>query len=547
MKKLILLSSLFTALFSIAAEAQNTDLAVEYYWLGDLQTSKKLFEQSASQSPDISYYYLGEIATTNKNVDEARSNYQKGVSANPEAIYSKIGLLKLALKSDTKESTKGLNDIAKKSKKDAKVLVEVARAFYENGMVADGDRVLAEARKNDSKSAWPYILAGDRYLKMGKAGDASGQYDQAIHFDAKNTVAYIKSAQIYANTNSTVAINQLKEALAADPSNLIANKFLAEMYYKYGFYPQAIESYENYFKKGNKSVEDITNYGASFYFTDKYDNAIASLKEGLALEPNDRVLNRLLMYSYAKQGKFTEAQAVGEKLFQLSAINGGDESKYLLDDYLIYANALKENGQQTKAVDLYRKAIELDKTNKKLYEELASALANDNKLAEAGDEIQRYIDNAETKEAADYLQMGIYYYRASSTVAKSADETEKAKLPAYAAKAIAAFSKAIELTPDSYQGYYWRANTNTLLDQDLTKGLANADYQKMIQLLEPNKDANKNRLMEAYRYFAIYYLYQYDANKSADEKAKASDYASKVLSISPDDETTKKIVEYLNQ
>jgi hypothetical protein len=113
---------------------------------------------------------------------------------------------------------------------------------------------------------------------------------------------------------------------------------------------------------------------------------------------------------------------------------------------------------------------------------------------------------------------------------------------------VEAFGKVIELAPESYQGYYRRANANTLLDLDLSKGLANSDYQKMIEILvADSEDNNQDRLVEAYRYFAIYYLYQYDASNSNDDKNQSIEYAKKVLELNPEDATATQIVEGLQQ
>ena len=58
---------------------------------------------------------------------------------------------------------------------------------------------------------------------------------------------------------------------------------------------------------------------------------------------------------------------------------------------------------------------------------------------------------------------------------------------------------------------------------------------------------NQGRLIEAYRYFSIYYLYQFDANKQVDNKNKSKEYAEKVLQLKPNDDTSMKILEVLNQ
>lgn len=544
-----LFSSLLSFFICISAFAQD-NRGVDYFSLGEIKLAKDVFEKSTRQDPDKSYYYLGEIALKAGNTSEARANYEKGVAANPEAVYSAIGLTKLDMKSTPKEMDKALKDILKKNKKNVAVILEIAKAYFESGMKEDGEKALSEARKADKKSPLIYIFEGDMLTQQAKAGEAAAQYDQAINFDPNCVLAYIKGAKVYESINPSTSTSMLKKALEINPSYAIANKYLAELSYHTGFYNQAIDSYKAYFAGGDYTIDDLTRYAASLYFTDQYAEALNAVKEGLVKEPNHRVLNRLLMYTNSKLKNYDEALAAGDKFFSLPL--GNDTIKFLVDDYTAYADVLKEKGEIDRAIIEYEKAIKLDPSKISIYKDIASSLSREGKPVEAGDLYQKYIDLLGDKvEGSDYLQMGSYYYRAAGAVSKAAKEGDAAAQTALnenVAKADAAFAKVMELIPESYQGYYWRANANTLLDQDLTKGLANPYYEKMIEVITGDGNGqNQNQLVEAYRYLAIYYLYQFDANKKADDKAKAKEYAEKVLELNAEDDTAKKIVEYMAQ
>jgi len=75
------------------------------------------------------------------------------------------------------------------------------------------------------------------------------------------------------------------------------------------------------------------------------------------------------------------------------------------------------------------------------------------------------------------------------------------------------------------------------------EGLANANYEKVIQMIIANNDQTKkkNELMGAYRYFAAFYYFKaYDAlvakkYKEMEElKAKSKEYWLKIKEIAPD-------------
>lgn len=559
-----LFSSILSFMICISALAQN-NRGVDYYSLGENKLAKETFLKSVQQEPDLSYYYLGEIALNEGKPDEAKANYEKGIAVNPQSIYCAIGLAKLNYKSDPKELSKALKDIQKTAKKDISVLLQIANAYYQSGMPEDGAKMLDEARKVDKKSPLIYICEGDMYAKANKIGEAAAQYDQAINFDPSFVLAYIKGAKVYETISPSTASSMLKKVLEIDPNYAIANKYLAELSYHTGFYPQAIESYKAYFAGGDYTITDMVRYAGSLYFNKNYDEAKKAINEGLAKDPNNRILYRLLMYSNNDTKDYDAAEMAAEKFFSLPLET--DTTKYLVQDYTTYANILKEKNDISKALDEYEKAIKMDPEKVSIYKDIASTLSKEGKYMEAGDIYQKYIDvQGDKAENGDYLQMGSYYYRGGSIIARSLAELKKAQtagntnlndsiantqseLQKFVSKADTAFAKLVNMMPDSYLGYYWRANVNSLIDQDLSKGLANPYYEKVIEIITKDADQKDNQkpVIEAYRYFAIYYLYQFDAKKKTEDKDNAKMYAEKLLEIAPDDATGKQILDYMNK
>lgn len=566
MKKSLLLVVIFSFLTTPGAWSQ-VEKGIELFLLEDFEEAKKTFEQSASQAPDISYYYLGEIALRKNNSEEAAAYYEKGISADGEAVFCRIGKTKLELKSNPEELKKSIKAITNKNKKKAPVLLAAAQAYLDNNLPGETAGVLSMARNADKTYPYIYIFEGDRLKEKGEPGKAATQYEQAVNFDPKCAIAYVKNSMVYESISPTTAINTLKSGLEANPDNILIRKYLSRSYYRNGFYEQAIAEYETLNRSELLQSEDARNYAASLYFAGKYNEALTSLNHIVSNEPNHPVINRLLMYTQDKLKNYDEVIATGKKFFSLPA--SGENIHYLVTDYTVFADALMAKGQIDEAIETYRKAVAVEPAQGALSKEVAVRLAGADRTAEAADFYQKYIEAESSEDASDYLQLGIYYYRTASQFAGKATAAGKAPAgtvtnsgqsgtegdPAalkestsqYVSKADEAFAKVIELAPDSYQGYYWRANANTLLDPDLSKGSASEDYVKTIEILTASGDKeNQSKLIEAYRYFSIYHLYQFDANKQATDKNKAREYADKVLQLKPDDETSLKIIEVLN-
>lgn len=566
MKRSNLLVTIFFLFISLNTWSQ-VDKGIELFLLQDFEEAKSAFEQSISRDPDIAYYFLGEIALRKNNSTEAGNYYEKGILAGGDAFFCRIGKLKLDLKSNPEELKKNIKAITNKNKKNAPLLLAAAQAYLDNNLSGEVANVLTMARSANKAYPYIYIFEGDMLKEKGEVGNAATQYEQAINFDPKCAIAYIKNSMVYESISPTTAINTLKSGLEVNPESTLIRKYLARSYYKNGFYEQAITEYELLNRTGALQSEDARNYAASLYFAGKYNEALTSLNNIISKEPDHPVINRLLMYTHDKLKNYDKVITTGEKFFSLPA--GGENINYLVTDYTVLADALMSKGEIDKAIKAYEKAVAVEPIQATLSKEVATKLAGADRAADAAAFYQKYIDALPNEDASDYLQLGIYYYRTggkfsakvaaaeknqSSTTPNSGQSaTEptltvlKDSMAQYVSKADEAFAKVIELAPDSYQGYYWRANANTLLDPDLSKGLANNDYLKMIDLLVTSGDKdNQSKLIEAYRYFSIYYLYQFDVNKQADNKNKAKEYAIKVLELKPDDDTSLKIMEVLN-
>ena len=554
MKK-ILVGALLCLSVSFSAMAQSNP-GVNYFMLGETELAKQYFNKTLSQDPTDSNYYLGQIAYNAGNLSEAKSYYEKGLAANPESALNAVGLAKLELKSksDPKEATKTLNEIQKKNKKDVFVLLAIADAFQVNGMPEEAQKRVDEARKADKKSPWVFIYEGDVLAAKNEPGLAAQAYDQAIYLDKSCMVAYLKNAAVYETINYEQAIARLNEATELDPSFRLIYKYIGKLANQKGYYDQSIDAYKKYFEMGSEySIDDLTRYASSNFFKNNFNECITLIDKGLAQDPNNFVLNRLMMYSLNGTEDYTSALPVGQKLFSIQR----DTIKYIPRDFTTYANILVKTGNKGEALVQYSKAIELDPTNIELPKEVAVMCAEEGLNSEAAGFYKKYIELAgETIQPTDYYQLGRYYYlggvnalKADTATAPAAElvaihENGKANL----VNADVAFAKVEELSPESYLGSLWRARANASLDPETDKGLARPFYEETIKRIVAKDDHQNNReLSEAYRYLAYYYYVQFEKTKKAEDKASAIKNAEKLLEVDPGNQTGTQLLEFLQQ
>ena len=103
------------------------------------------------------------------------------------------------------------------------------------------------------------------------------------------------------------------------------------------------------------------------------------------------------------------------------------------------------------------------------------------------------------------------------------------------------FSYYIQRFPTALDGYYWKAQVNVRYKLSSDAFAAVPFYQKYAELAEPNAQANKTKLVEAYQYLAIA---KFEKEK---DKSGALALLNKALELNPTDEMTTSLIEQLKK
>ncbi|MDR1585167.1 MAG: tetratricopeptide repeat protein [Prevotellaceae bacterium] len=572
MKKTFFIS--FFAVIASLVSAQS-DIGLDYFALGEYDAAKRYFEKQINQSPAQANYYLGEIAFIQGKPDEAKAYYQKGLAADPNDLYNQIGEAKLLLKSDLKSAENLFKAIQNKSKKDPLVILAIGRAYFDSGILDKAQAKADEARKRNKAVPQIYIFEGDLIEarnggdKQKILGDVAGKYEMAIHFDGNYRIGYIKAAQAYALFNPQTAIEKLKDIIELQPDYLLAHRQLGQVSTQIGHYNQAIQSYKRYMAAGEYSLDDLKYYVRVLYFSDLYEDAQKTVNEGLALAPNDFVLNRLQMYIYAKTKNTEKGLPLAEKFFNLRE----DKSTYLALDYSLYAIILKEAKLYDQALAAYDKAIEMEAK----IEYYTDAVEVGRAKGDYGISAKYYTEFMNTLgdavEARELNTLGFYYYNAGTLTVKRADLIEEyQKNPAwintlaekglekdslqnsagyfaralsvyYLNKADSVFKILVEKVPDSYSGYRWLALTQHAINSDAKDGAAKPHYEKVIEVItgrDEHTEASNKVLIEAYGYLAYHYYL-------VDNVQSATAYCNEILKLDPENKTAIAILDGVKQ
>jgi predicted Zn-dependent protease len=534
-KKVILLtavSSLFSVLLVDAAN--NNQKAIDYLKF-DLKNPAKTVllqnikdSQVSAQQQAEADYYLGEIYFIEQKKDSADFYFKKGEKADQTYAFNTVGEAKLLLKTNPSEAEKLLSQaLSGKNKKDMTLQVAVARAYLDNNLVDKATKQVEDAQKINEKSAPLFVLQGDLLALKQDYGNACNSYEQAIYFDAKCKEAYIKYARVYIKINPTAAIDKLQQLANLDPTSSLAYREIGEVYYQNGQFTSAATAYAKYIETEQYSLDDYPKYASILFFNGDFSKSKEIAQKATNSDPNNFVLNRLLMYNSYELKQFSEGIVIGDKFIKM--INS---QEFISLDYIYYARLLSENNRKEEAIVQYQKAITLDSSKIALYKELGSVYESLNQYDKAIPNYSAFIKKSGSDaKIADYFLLGKCNYYAATSLAPGKENDDKKNQYCHVADSL--FGYVAQKAPDNYLGNFWRARVNAILDPETENGLAKPYYEATIPLLNKDNAKDVKTIIECYSYLGYYFYVKKDFPTS-------KDFWNKILAIDPENETALK-------
>ena len=527
---LLTLTSFFVNLSSLEAKGGQ---GTAYYNAGFPQVAKPILFDEINSDPTNTAencFYLGNIYFGENKLDSAAYFFKKGLAANPQNSLNSVGLSMLKMKTSLAEAELEIKEILKikENKKDIDIHLAIGKAYLANKLINQAIEYQGKAQKLKPKYAPVYVLMGDISLAMDSTGKACSNYELAIYYDENCKEAYIKYARAYKVVNTPLSIEKLEILKVKDPTFLLVDKELADIYYATNKFDKAAELYENYLKSGNSSAADLTKYAMTLFFNQNFEKSLEVANLGLQKAPRSPAFNRLAMYNYVGLKKNDEALVAADQFF-----NKTDKPEFTYFDYTYYGQALRAKKQIDLAVVQYEKAYALDTTKIELLKEISDMYSEKSDYPNAILTFNKYVTklSPESKNSDTFMSLGKLYTGLGNSDSIAADQ----KLIALT-NADSLFSQVAVLEPTNYRANYWRARVNSALDPETTKGLAKPYYELTATLIESKADPRYNSvLIECYSYLGYYSLLQKDNELSLA-------YWNKILVIDPTNTTAIKAI-----
>lgn len=515
------------ATFGAAAQSQGYVDGIDYYKAGQFTNAKTILTRTlndANTDKALAYYYLGQIAVAQKDLAAAKPLFEQGLAANPESPYNYAGLGALALyNGDVKAAEDFFKQAQKKGKKNSEVTIDIARAYYKADPVAYAKQVakFIEKAEKDSKFKEPaiFILRGDMLYDQKNYGEAAAMFEQAIAAEEGNPEGYVNYAQAYFNVNPDFAINKLRDFLAKNPNSALAQRELAEKLYEANYWDEAAKQYGAYMANPNHFPEDEARYSVLLYFGKDYAKSLQVAQDLLSKQPDNFMMQRLVMLDNLELGNAAAAVKAGETIF---ANPGNDNIN--ANDYTAYAQALSKNGADSAAVVVLNQGVTRFADNGNLLSELCNTYTNLQQFGPAAEAFDKFVQLQAEPSVQDMFTASARFLNAAGTTLA----TDPAAGRAYAQKGADYVKKVIAAAKPSV-GIYQRLAT---LERAASENMQAANqpvfeaYTKVVELLDEDP-ANMESAQGLSDYAGAYYWINNYYNGVGNDKAKAQEFADK--------------------
>lgn len=486
MKLKLMFSLLLGGAMSMAAEGYMD--GVEYFRADQPEEAAIILNNTLTQpgtDQATAYYYLGQIALQQGDKAQAKAMFDKGVAADAENGYNYVGLGSLALSAgDTKAAADYFKKAKGLAKKDADILTEIPRAYFEANPVTyanEIDKWLADIKKQLKNTApAPYILEGDR-LAGTNVGDAAGMYEMAATFDheSKNAQdahpeAYVKYARVIFKVNEKAAIDKLRELLTYQPNSALVQRELAEKLYDANQLTNAAKQYEAYIQNPNSFQKDKQRLVGLLFFAQRYPESYDLASQILANDPGNFYMQRMQFYNKKAMGDTIAAVNAAEALL------ANPKAQVNSQDYSQYGELLTDMGNDSLAIVMYENAVKVDPEKTSLLKDLSQAYNHVLRFQDAADVMQKYVDlQGDDVDPNDLLALALRWNALSSAQQKAEDSAWQAS----SEKAIAAINRVYEMTPNHPLVLNHRARIFLVANQNEINDLvAQADLETLAAL-----------------------------------------------------------------
>ena len=354
----------------------------------DFATAIPLLQKFIAEKPDVAYvhFQLAYCYTALQRPEDARPEYEKCLALDPKMAEAQLNLGILLLDSDPKAAVPHLQ-------KSVELLPTQSRPRFLLGLAQERSGDLEGAAESfdgaahlDPRDADALIHLGRIDLKSNRPADAEAKFRAVLRLQPQSPEALEGLAVSLDAEKKAGAVEAYKAYLAVRPQDAEARSRVVHLLVEQGQNEAAVAELDKNSASHPPTVDELKLRADLEIGQKKFDAAIATLKQAVAMAPNDPQLHGGLGRTYLQARDFPNAEKELKLALQLDRNNLADwkdlSSTYYLSGncqatlatldviakaetpgagpWFIRALCYDKLVQIQPALDAYRKFLELD-------------------------------------------------------------------------------------------------------------------------------------------------------------------------------------------
>ena len=440
--------------------------------------------------------------------------------------------------------------LSEKFKSSPEMQTAIATAYMKNNNRQKAEYFLAKANDISHGGLKGYapalVLQGDIYRDCSNIDSAAVCYERAITLDQTNPDPYVSYAMMYAAAGDTKkAVEKLEQMRIAIPTYNV-DATIADVYTVAKDDEGSSHQYENTeFEKLRR--DQVLRYAINLYEQSKYTEGIELLNKARQKWPEEKQINRLLLWHCAAAHHYEDAVA-NAKIYLDKTPNDSTwtidyfalGSSYLLDTH---PNSGTYDENVNMAFDAFKTCEAKDdvwKASKKnipsVFSAATKSLRDEKRYDEALRLMRRYIDYR-GKDATSFNYISVIQVLNAQLV----EIDDNTRTIADAQPLLQACTDFIRRFKDDQNLDYimflkWRWLTSFDKNMDYTALQEAIDLYRLLRNTKDRDKGQDSRLVQVTHYIASYNW------EKLNRRTKAKEYCREILAIDPDNEKAKSML-----
>jgi len=285
----------------------------------DYEAALPPLKKFIAEKPDIAYahFQLAYAYTALKRTDDARQEYELCVTLDPKMPEAQLNLGILLLEKLPAEAVAPLRKAVELLPSQSHPRYLLGLAQERSGDLSGAAESFQGATRLDPKDVDSLTRLGQVLLRLGRPAEAESKFRAALELQPKSPEALQGLAQSLDQQKKPQAVDAYRNYLALQPEDKGARSRLIHLLIEQQKYDEAVAENVKNNSGQPQTVEDLKLRADIEINQNKLDEAIATLRQAIALAPNDAQLHGGLGRIYLQQHQFADAEKELKAALQL--------------------------------------------------------------------------------------------------------------------------------------------------------------------------------------------------------------------------------------